>query len=34
MLSTASFVWRFFIRYQAQTPTQKMAPIIQAEVTV
>ena len=34
MLSTASFVSRFFSRYQQQTPTQKMAPIIQAEVTV
>ena len=34
MLSMASFVWRFFIRYQQQTPTQNTAPMIQAEVTV
>ena len=33
-LSTASFVSRFFNRYQLQTPTQNTAPMIQAEVTV
>ena len=34
MLSTASFCSRRFIRYQHDTATTKMAPMIQAEMTV
>ena len=34
MLSVASFVSRFFMRYQQQTATQKMAPMIHEEMTV
>ena len=34
ILSRASFVSRFFMRYQQLTPTQNTAPMIQAEVTV
>ena len=34
ILSVASFVWRFFMRYQQQTATQKTAPTIHDEMTV